>query len=158
MKMGKVALIILLTSILAACGGKSGQNSSSNIKGENFIKNLTVDDAGASLVLGKSALLSKEEVLKTLNLVGPVSSLKISKDYFANEVSADMQYKNHNVLVFGNVNDIAKDITGNPYLLLSGSGMFQGVHAQFDNNSENTLAKIKKGEKNFMDTYGCIFR
>lgn len=147
MKMGKVALIILLTSILAACGGKSGQNSSSNIKGENFIKNLTVDDAGASLVLGKSALLSKEEVLKTLNLVGPVSSLKISKDYFANEVSADMQYKNHNVLVFGNVNDIAKDITGNPYLLLSGSGMFQGVHAQFDNNSENTLAKIKKGEK-----------
>lgn len=65
-------------------------------------------------------------------------------DYMRNEVAADMKYGEQVVLLRGYVQQIAEDIIGDPYVVLSDGSIF-GVQCYFNDRDRAELAKLEKG-------------
>jgi tRNA_anti-like len=72
---------------------------------------------------------------------------ELATDYDANEVAADLKYKNNGLLVLGTVEGIFKDYLGAPYVLLGRHKTFYGVQAKFSEKNSNSLAILSKGRK-----------
>lgn len=66
-------------------------------------------------------------------------------EYDANEIAADSKYKGKTITIRGRLRDIGVDISGNPYLIVGGSGGFEGVQCSFDSRDKSSLANLKKG-------------
>lgn len=89
-------------------------------------------------------------------IYGRVISLKASeydKQYQANEVRADKNYKNKLLKVTGYVTDISKDFKGDPYVSFRGSNDFNRVTAHFEEDSYDKLYDLNK--KEIIDVY-CV--
>ena len=65
-------------------------------------------------------------------------------DYMRNEVAADMKYGEQVVLIRGYVQQIAEDIIGDPYVVLSDGSIF-GVQCYFNDRDRAELATLEKG-------------
>ena len=80
----------------------------------------------------------------------PVNLRTLLVSYENNEVSADAQYLNKLVQVTGVVDDIKKDILGNPFVTISAEGEeleFPEFQASFDSSQASMLAELIHGEK-----------
>lgn len=77
-----------------------------------------------------------------------VSAVQLERDYAANEVAADAQYKDKVLRVSGTVDGISKDILDEPVLTLRSRNQFNNVHCSFDGDGANaSLASLRKGQK-----------
>lgn len=81
-----------------------------------------------------------EEVIK-------VSAIRLSEEYDANKVAADVKYKSKTLEISGIVNSIGKDILDTPYVTLKGReySLF-GVQCMFGKADEPKLATLSKGQ------------
>lgn len=66
-------------------------------------------------------------------------------EYEQNEVAADEKLKGKNIIVTGIVDNISKDIMGDPFVVLRGDGLFRGVQCTFRDNS--VLSELRKGQQ-----------
>lgn len=75
-----------------------------------------------------------------------VSPDQLYADYEANEVAADLKYKDKVLIVTGTVNDIAKDITDEIYVTINTGEMFGSIQCFFATSHTNEAAGLKKGQ------------
>jgi hypothetical protein len=76
-----------------------------------------------------------------------ITSKQLYQEYNDNEVAADLKYKEKILLVNGTVDNIAKDITDNIYVTLSGNEFIGDVQCFFSEAHTNEAAQLKKGMK-----------
>lgn len=77
-----------------------------------------------------------------------ITAMQLSKDYIANEVSADQKYKDKVLSVTGTVTDIAKDMTDGIYVVLAGpEDDIVSVQCSFADDHTDETAALKKGQK-----------
>jgi hypothetical protein len=74
-----------------------------------------------------------------------VFARQLSADYIANEIKADNTYKGRTVVVTGTIQEITRGITGNIYVVLTGSNRMRTVFCYFDD--EEKAARLKKGQE-----------
>ena len=99
----------------------------------------------AAFVVGCSsesgtADVSSDEVAYT------VRANKMTAEFKANEVKADEKYKGKVVIVNGKVTDMGKDITDEPYIIVGGTGMLDGVQCMFAGSGVDAISKLSKGD------------
>lgn len=76
-----------------------------------------------------------------------VTAVQLERDYAANEVAADAQYKDKVLRVSGIVDEIRKDLLDEPVLTLRTRNRFDTVHCSFDGDGANaSLAALRKGQ------------
>lgn len=75
-----------------------------------------------------------------------VEAADLYADYEANEVGADLKYKNRLLWVEGVIQSVGKDIVDTPYVELEGSGGLFAVQCMFPKGSEAELADLQKGK------------
>ena len=75
-----------------------------------------------------------------------LSANQLYREYQNNEVAADIKYKGKIVLVSGTIHDISKDILGKPFIVIGGSGFFDGAQCSFTRNQESVLGRLSKGQ------------
>jgi hypothetical protein len=105
-----------------------------------------------AVILWKSnifdSFLGSSSTSNTAN-AAPEATLQASelfRAYENNEVSADALYKGKIILVSGLVNDIGKDIIGDPYVTLSTGNSIWTVQCMFSSKQEGELAALRKGQ------------
>jgi hypothetical protein len=80
--------------------------------------------------------------------VTAVSPSQLIRDYKANEVAADQKYKGKRLAIEGSIQDLGKDILGNIYITISGSGnSFRNVQCLFADRDADQIAQLRKGQK-----------
>lgn len=95
----------------------------------------------------------KSEAIAPVSSVMMVSAIQLFKDYKANKVSADLNYRGKSLLVNGVIDSINKNITNAPYLAISGGGPSKMVRAHFPKSELPKLSGLKRGQK---ITVACI--
>jgi tRNA_anti-like len=71
---------------------------------------------------------------------------RIAQKYDENAIGADAFYRYKTAAIVGIVDDIGRDIMGNPYVVLEGSvESLGGVQCTFGTESEIHIAKLRKG-------------
>ena len=98
------------------------------------------------------ACSSEREETKSVQSEGPAVSItadQLFNAYKANEVAADEKFKDKVLLVSGTIDNIGKDITDTPYVVLKAGGDFSfgGVQCMFDDKAKGQLANLQKGQK-----------
>lgn len=89
---------------------------------------------------------AKKDTSKQLPDFIEVTANNLYSEYEANEVAADRKYKGNTIIVSGEIQKIAKEILGKPYVILGGEGFLDGVQCVFDRNQEGAVAKLSKGQ------------
>jgi hypothetical protein len=81
--------------------------------------------------------------------VTTVSLSDLLSDYKGNEVRADGKYKGKTIQVTGIVDDVKKDITGDPYVTVGSGAAFEIPQVQCTAGSNQTaaFANLNKGQK-----------
>ena len=142
--MRTITVLFVSAALLVGCGGGDSKPKLDE-NGLNFIAEGLRDDVNVAMQDGKSTL-TKKQALEISGIQGIVSTTQLAKEYDANEVSADEKYKKKPIIVNGRVQSINKDFMDKPYLVLSGSNMFQTVQAKFDKANTSELSSMKKGQ------------
>ena len=75
-----------------------------------------------------------------------LSANQLYEEYESNEVAADAKYKGKIVIVSGKIQDIGKDITDEPYIVIGGEGFLDGVRCSFAKSQEPSIASLSKGQ------------
>jgi hypothetical protein len=75
-----------------------------------------------------------------------VEAADLYADYEANEVGADLKYKNRLLWIEGVIQSVGKDLVDTPYVELEGSGGLFAVQCMFQKGSEAELADLQKGK------------
>jgi len=76
-----------------------------------------------------------------------ISARALYAAYNANEVAADNQYKSKLIAVTGTIDNIGKDILGDPYISLIAGEYLQRVNCYFSEKDNNVIAQLKKNQK-----------
>jgi hypothetical protein len=78
-----------------------------------------------------------------------VSAVELYREYKANEVAADQDFKGQTLSVSGNVDKIGKDILGTIYVTFDNGGKFEigQVQCMFDDKHAARAAKLSKGQR-----------
>jgi hypothetical protein len=76
----------------------------------------------------------------------PVTALKLWRDYDANEVSADSNYKGRLLAVSGNIDSINKDAFNNVSVMLRSPNEFMPVHATLKDSQTSRAGNLAKGQ------------
>jgi len=82
----------------------------------------------------------------TLKVDSELTAKYLYKEYEANEVLADENYKGKKIAVSGIIGEIGKDIFDKPYVSLK-VAYLQGVHCYFDDDNIKIISKLKKGQR-----------
>lgn len=91
-----------------------------------------------------------EESAKAVASQEPAYTLTANALYSAyddNEVAADAKYKGKVVVVSGVIQDIGKDLADDPYVVIGGEGVLDGVQCTFADSKSEELASLSKGQK-----------
>jgi hypothetical protein len=91
-----------------------------------------------------------EESTKTIEIPSiKISAIQLASEYEANEVSADIKYKNKFIEVSGTIENIGKDILDTPYITLSDGKEYSitSVQCMFEKSDQNQLASLSKDTK-----------
>ena len=75
-----------------------------------------------------------------------LSADQLYREYESNEVAADKKYKGKIVIVYGEIQDIGKDIMDEPYIVIGGEGFLDGVQCSFTKSQESSVASLSKGQ------------
>lgn len=75
-----------------------------------------------------------------------MSANDLYEAYNANAIGADLKYKDKTVLIYGTLRRAGKDILDQPYLVIGGTGILDGVQCMFSKKQETALARLVKNE------------
>jgi len=103
-----------------------------------MIKRVLISAFFVLLMLGTPAF-ANEEIIE-------VTADQLLADYLNNELAADQKYKGKLLLVGGEVDRIANDITGKPYVTLKGKDLVRRVQCTFPETMIEKLTKLNKGD------------
>jgi len=79
--------------------------------------------------------------------ITPIRAAQVVREYEANEVAADLNYKGKRLSLVGKVDRIAKDILDHPYVTLDSEEFgFRGVQVSFSDDIVPTLAQLQRGQ------------
>jgi len=97
-----------------------------------------------STTIGESTLSIGDALTKirTLMVVYPAD---LRKELDANEIAFDNKYKDQMVFIIGKIDDIGKDILGDPYITLDDGSIFC-TQCMFQKSDANKLATLSKGQ------------
>ncbi|GEM_PF-2996098 len=76
-----------------------------------------------------------------------ISSRQLTEEYYSNSVKADNDYKGKIIQVFGTIDDINKDIVGDPYITIQGNEIFSDTQCSFSKNKINEIAELSKEDR-----------
>lgn len=76
-----------------------------------------------------------------------IGSMRLSAEYEANEVAADLRYRGRLLSVTGVVGSITKDFCDIPYVSLSGTNWLSDVSCSFNKEDQPVLAMLHKGDQ-----------
>jgi hypothetical protein len=76
-----------------------------------------------------------------------VSAIDLLAEYDANEVAADVKYKDHVVIVSGEIVNIGMDVLDQAYIVIGGTGFLDGVQCLFTEAQKSTVASLRKGQR-----------
>ena len=106
------------------------------------------NDAGPLVRLTSD--LGSGHVLKVYESFVPVlPASQVAADYEANEIAADVKYKDKTIKILGTVGTIGKDVLDTPYVTFRADNPYAIVgivQCMFDTSAESQLANIKKGQ------------
>jgi len=116
---------------------------------QNWIKNV-VSLIGLTIFLilavGSTDESSVEKDVSTQSASYSISAQQLYADYKANEVAADKRYKGKILEVYGEIDNIGKDITDTIYITLKGDKYFGSVQCFFSKDHEYQVANLSKGQ------------
>ena len=75
-----------------------------------------------------------------------ISARELMQAYKANEVDADVRYKDKTLVVSGTVDNIKKDIFNTLYITLETGEFLSSIQCYFDDSHEKELGNIQKGQ------------
>ena len=75
-----------------------------------------------------------------------LSADQLYREYESNEVAADEKYKGKIIIVYGEIQDIGKDIMDEPYIVIGGGGFLDGVQCSFTKSQGSSIASLSKGQ------------
>lgn len=76
--------------------------------------------------------------------------LELHKQYMDNPIAADGSYKGKTMLFMGKVDEIDREILGNPYVTFPVDGFLENVRVTFQKSEEEKFASISKGREIFV--------
>ena len=129
-----VLIVLALIIIVAAVNGNSGSKS---------------DDAAKSTSSSAQDGTEKQEKKETKESTITISAEKLLKAYDDNEVKADNKYKDKQLKVSGEIDDIGKDITDDTYITVGYGDEYAAsfVQCYFSDSDKSKVADLKKGDK-----------
>jgi tRNA_anti-like len=96
----------------------------------------------------QAAQQQQEHAQQELATLQTVNAHDIAKAYYDNTVAADQQFKNQKLKVFGSIDSISTDFSGDPVITLRGGiNPFMEPMLKFDAAASGQIAKLKKGAK-----------
>ena len=113
------------------------------------IKNIASLAAAAVFCAIAVGSTETEESAKAVASQEPAYTLTAEALYSAyddNEVAADAKYKGKIVVVSGVIQDIGKDLADDPYVVIGGEGLLDGVQCTFADSKSEQLAGLSKGQ------------
>jgi len=130
-------------------------------RGWGVIRSLVIGGVGFVLVIVGAVVGVTQETTKpnptTIPTPAPAPSVievtaqELWADYKANQVAADLKYKDQTLKVTGTVIEIGKGFLDTPYVKLLGGSTYieslMGVQCMFDRKYEPELAQLTKGQK-----------
>lgn len=103
----------------------------------------TPDDAGDWTVL----ISEEPKISIKLNVLMCVEAEQLAAEYEANEVAADLKYKDTVFYVEGYIDDIGKSLVGDyPTISLEAYGVFNDIQCEFKKSEVEKVAKVNLGE------------
>lgn len=102
--------------------------------------------AGATPAARPAAAAKPTPAAKPSVSAQAVSAMALWKDYQANEVAADEDYKGKLLDVTGEVTKIDKDFMDDIIVNLRSGNQFMSTHAYVDDSEKRTAARLSKGE------------
>jgi hypothetical protein len=93
-----------------------------------------------------SALDEKPTIEPIQKIDFMLSADDLYNEYERNGVAADEKYRGKIVVVSGKIYDINKDIIGDPYVIIGGSGFLDGVHCTFLEEEIPSLSNLYDGQ------------
>ncbi|MGD0794122.1 MAG: hypothetical protein ABR958_00810 [Dehalococcoidales bacterium] len=88
-----------------------------------------------------------------------ITAVQLYKEYKNNQTAADKKYKGKEFTVSGAVQEIGKDQSGTPYLLLAaGENMTNGIYCTFPDNYDTILARLNIGQNVGITGVGVGFK
>ena len=125
-------VLLLLSIFFISCKTKDSQKSELTQKGkERSISSNT--DTNRTLLVTEL----KTETAKPI----AISAIELTKQYVANEVKADIDFKGKTLVVTGIIKDIKKGIGEDIYVVLQGIEKNRSVFCYFNNEKEASLLK-----------------
>ncbi|GEM_PF-2148178 len=77
-----------------------------------------------------------------------IDAASLFAEYEANEVAADLKYKDKQLEVSGTITNFRTDLTGNPVIFFGiSAGGYSGVEATFGKDKASNIATLSKGQK-----------
>ena len=118
----------------------SAQKATNTLKSISHVPEASsLDNQAMSLITDATeALANAPDYILSVN--------QLYREYQNNEVAADIKYKGKIVLISGTIHDISKDILGKPFIVIGGSGFFDGAQCSFTRNQESVLGRLSKGQ------------
>jgi hypothetical protein len=71
---------------------------------------------------------------------------ELHKQYMDNPIAADKLYKGKIMLFEGKIDDIDREIAGNPYVTFSVDDFFQNIRVTFHKSEEDKITELSKGQ------------
>ena len=88
-----------------------------------------------------------------------ITAAQLYKEYTKNAAAADKKYLGRELSVSGAVQEIGKETSGTPFLLLAaGDNLTSGVYCTFPGNYDTILAKLTTGQKVTITGIGAGFK
>lgn len=77
-------------------------------------------------------------------VIAKLTANALYQEYNDNAINADIKYKGKNVEVSGRIKRIGTDILNDPYVVLGGTGILDGVQCMFPKDQAAQLAELRK--------------
>ena len=135
-----VALVAL--PVLAIIGGGRGTHASPRESG-------VVAETQAAVAQGQGKPVPLPETQAPVQEIPAVELITLLGEYRDNELRADGRFKDRIVRVTGKVDDVKKDIVGDPYVTIGTGAMFEipALQCMLSAASADTASHLRKGAK-----------
>lgn len=99
----------------------------------------------AIFAVGSTDTETDTQEVKSTKPVHSVSANELHYAYSKNEVAAERKYKHKVIKIKGVIQDIGT-ILDEPYIIMGGTGMLDGVHCSFSKSQTDSIIKVSKGQ------------
>ncbi len=142
------AIAIVVIIFWAIVASQVEVETNSNFTNE-YLENKQAEEQQAKEQKQKEEQERKEEEQEEKDSVIKVDYEKLHQEYMDNPIAADAKYKGKILELTGKVDNIDREIAGNPYITFNIGGEYslKDVRITFKKSEEEKVTKLKKGEE-----------